>query len=392
MEEKSFMKNSRLNTASVIIIALGHGITDLFANFTAALLPVFESRFDLSKTSIGVMISVVGLSGSMFQLLYGYLGDKWGRRLFLVPGPAIAAIFMSLVGLSPSFAFLLLMLLIGGMGVSAFHPHAASSAGDMAGEKRDIGLAIFMAVGTLGYAIGPLFAVFLISSPNIGPSRMPLASIAGIIMSILLYKYAIPEEKQNGFYSPNTKIFKSIKPQMKLLAILCLIVILRSTTNIVFVNFMSLLIKQRGMSLIIGGWVLFLFSLSTALGTFLGGYVSNVLSRKKVMIITMLLSAPFLFSLVYSEGIIFIIFLILSGLMLSFSNPANVAIAQELIPQGASTASSLMMGVSWGIAAILAMFFGIIADLYGGNVAPAMGFSSILPILSSILVFLLPND
>ncbi len=160
------MQNSRLDTISVIIIALGHGITDLFANFTSALLPVFESRFDLSKTSIGVMISVIGLSGSMFQLLYGYLGDKWGRRLFLVPGPAIAAIFMSLVGLSPSFAFLLLMLLIGGMGVSAFHPHAASAAGDMAGARRDIGLGIFMAVGTVGYAIGPLVAVFLIFVPE----------------------------------------------------------------------------------------------------------------------------------------------------------------------------------------------------------------------------------
>ncbi|MGQ9608199.1 MAG: MFS transporter [bacterium] len=386
------MRNSRLNIASVIIIAYGHGITDLFANFTAALLPVFESRFDLSKTSIGIMISVIGLSGSMFQLLYGYLGDKWGRRLFLVPGPAIAAIFMSLVGLSPSFTFLLLMLLIGGMGVSAFHPHAASAAGDMAGTKRDIGLAIFMAVGTVGYAIGPLVAVFLISSPNIGPSRMPLASIVGVITSILLYKYAIPEEKQKRFSNSNTNMLESIKPQIPLLIILCLIVILRSTTNIVFVNFMSLLIKQRGMSLIIGGWVLFLFSLSTALGTFLGGYTSNMVSRKKVMIITMMISAPLLLALVYTRGITFIIFLVLSGLMLSFSNPANVAIAQELIPQGASTASSLMMGVSWGIAAILAMFFGIIADLFGGNVAPAMGFSAILPVLSSILVFILPSD
>ncbi len=97
-------------------------------------------------------------------------------------------------------------------------------------------------------------------------------------------------------------------------------------------------------------------------------------------------------ALVYTEGIMFIIFLIFSGIMLSFSNSANVAIAQELIPQGASTASSLMMGVSWGIAAILAMFFGIIADLFGGNVAPAMGFSAILPVLSSTLVFFLPND
>ena len=374
---------SRSSKISVAVIALGHGVTDMYANFLAALLPVFADKFSLSKTSIGVMISVMGISGSMFQVVYGYLGDRWGRKVFLVSGPAIAGIFMTFIGISPNYHILIVILLIGGMGVSAFHPHAASAAGDMAGKNRDFSLAIFMAVGTIGYALGPLFAASLMSSSIVGPNRMPYASVIGIVTSILLYRY-VSLKRESTQKRESVKILQVIRPEIKLLSILCTIVILRSTTIIVYSNFLSLLIQQRHLPLMIGAIVLFIFSLSTALGTLLGGYISKWVSRRNVIIYSMLLASPFLIALLYANGVLFVIFLVLSGMMISFSNSANLAIAQEAIPKGASTASSLMMGASWGIAAILAMFFGVIADLFGGDVVPAMGISALLPILAAI--------
>jgi FSR family fosmidomycin resistance protein-like MFS transporter len=356
------MNKSRFVNIGVAVIAIGHGVTDLYANFLAALLPVFAEKFTLSKTSIGVMISVMGISGSMFQVVFGYLGDKWSRRFFLIVGPAVAGI-MTLIGIAPNFIALIIILLLGGLGVSSFHPHAASAAGDTAGQKRDAGLGFFMAVGTLGYAVGPL---------------------------ILLYRYIRPEKTRTK-KQETVSIFQIIRPEIKLLTILFAIVTLRATTNIVFVNFMSLMIQQRQLSLMIGALVLFVFSLSTALGTFMGGYISNWISRKNLLVYSMLLSSPLLIAMLYTDGVLFVIFLVLSGITVSCSNPANLAIAQEAIPKGASTASSLMMGVSWGVAAILAMFFGIIADLFGGNVVPAMGISAVLPILAAMCALLLPR-
>lgn len=384
------MNKPRFSNISVAVIALGHGMTDLYANFLAALLPVFAEKFVLSKTSIGVMISVIGLSGSMFQVVFGYLGDRWSRRLFLIVGPAIAGIFMTLIGIAPNYFALIMILIIGGIGVSAFHPHAASAAGDMAGNKRDIGLGVFMAIGTVGYAVGPLVATYLMSSPSVGPNRMPYFSIFGVITSILLYIYVIPD-KIRAKKQENESVFRIIRPEIKLLTILFIITIFRSTTNIVFVNFMSLLIQQRQLSLMIGAVVLFVFSLSTALGAFLGGYISNWISRRKLLIYSMIFSAPFLIGILYTNGVLFVIFLVLSGIMISCSNPANLAIAQEAIPKGASTASSLMMGAAWGVAAIFAMFFGIIADFFGGNVVPAMGISAILPIIAAFFALFLPK-
>ena len=379
---------SKSNRVNIILLSFSHGITDLYANFLPALLPIFAGKFSLSRTLIGVLIFAVHTSGSLCQVIYGYLGDKWGRRFFLMPGPAIGAVFMCFIGLSPNFPVLLLLLIIGGMGISAFHPHAASLVGDMAGSKRGFGLSLFMAGGTVGYSAGPLIAAALMSS--IGSAKMPLASIIGIFTSLLLYKYVIPEKK-NCKIGKFTDILKLIKPHVKLLAFLSIIVILKATVSIVFVNFASLLIDQRGGSLIIGGGLISLFLLSTAFGTISGGYLCDRVSRRRLFIFSLLLSSPLLFALVQAEGMTLFILLILSGVMIGCSNPVALAISQEMIPGGASTASSIMMGFSWGIAGLLALFFGVLSDLFGGDVAPAMSIAAFLPILAAIFALYLPR-
>jgi FSR family fosmidomycin resistance protein-like MFS transporter len=380
---------SRSNRAVVAVLALGHGVTDLYANFLPALLPVFQSKFDLSKTLIGVIIFAVSTSGSLFQVLYGYLGDKWGKRFFLVPGPAIAAIFMCLIAMSPSFSVLLILLIIGGMGVSAFHPHAASSVGDMAGGRRGFGLSIFMTGGTIGFAAGPLIAAALISS--IGAIRMPVASVFGIITSFLLYKYVLADEERH-IARKSIKILDVIRPNLGPLSLLSMIVIFRATVSIVFTNFMPILMYERKLSLVMGGGVVSLFLLSIGFGTLLGGYLYDRVSRKKLLILSLLLSSPLLYTLVAAEGPILAIFLVLSGLALGCPNPIPLAFAQELMPEGASTASSIMMGFSWGVAGVLAMLFGVMIDrFFGSNVAPGMNIAAFLPILAAILALLLPR-
>ncbi|MEK7400152.1 MAG: MFS transporter, partial [Candidatus Poribacteria bacterium] len=227
-------------------------------------------------------------------------------------------------------------------------------------------------------------------APHIGPSRMPYASFIGIIATILLYKF-VSLKKIHDSEKKSESIFQIIKPKIRLIFFLFMIVTLRSTTTIVFVNFLSLLIKQRQLSLMIGAIVLFIFSLSTAVGTFLGGYICKWVSRRSLLMYSMSLSSPLLIWMLYSNGTLFVILLILSGIVSSCSNPVNLAIAQEAIPKGASTASSLMMGASWGVAAIIAMFFGMIADRFGGNVVPAMAISAVLPIVASFFAIPLPK-
>jgi FSR family fosmidomycin resistance protein-like MFS transporter len=381
--------SNKLNKGAVAVLALGHGVTDMYANFLPALLPFFQDKFGLSKTLIGGLIFGMSTSGSLFQVLFGYLGDKWNSRLFLVPGPAIAAIFMCFVGISPSFAILFILLILGGIGVSSFHPHAASFTGSMAGEKRGFGLSIFMTGGTIGYAAGPLVAAALASS-YIGSGKMPLASIFGILMSILLYKYAIsPEDQSKQRRSVN--ILKIMRPHLKPLSCLTILVILKAVVSIVFVNFTSLLMNQRGWSILAGGSLISLFTICSAVGTIIGGYFYDRFSKKKLLIYSLIFSSPFLFGMVHLSGFTFFLFLVMSGILMGYSNTMPLALAQELIPEGAGTVSSIMMGLSWGLAGVFAWGFGMLADSFGGDVAPAMSIAAFLPILAAMFAIPLPG-
>ncbi len=381
---------NKSNKAVVIALALGHGVTDMYANFLPALLPMFQDKFSLSKTLIGGLLFAISTSGSLSQVLFGYLGDRTNSRLFLVPGPAIAAIFLCAIGLSPNFTVLFALLILGGMGVSAFHPHAASFTGSRSGARRGFGLSIFMTGGTIGFAAGPLVAAALVSLSFIGPVRMTLVSIFGILTSILLYKYATESDSHLRKRS-STNILEIIRPHLKPLTYLTMLVILKSTVSIIFVNFTSLLMDQRGWSIVAGGSTISIFVFCTAFGTLVGGYFYDRWSRKKMLIYSLIFLTPFLFFMVYFSGVWFFVLLALSGILIGFSNTIPLGLAQELMPEGAATASSIMMGFSWGMAGVLAWGFGIVADMFGGDVAPAMSIAAFLPILAAVFGFGLPN-
>ena len=64
----------------------------------------------------------------MVQPAYGYLSDRYHTRLFSALAPAVAGIFVSAFGLAPSFAWLVPMVLLGGVGIASFHPQASARA------------------------------------------------------------------------------------------------------------------------------------------------------------------------------------------------------------------------------------------------------------------------
>ena len=103
----------RSDKTVLLVLGIGHGVTDLYANFLSGLLPFFKNNLNLSKSLSGALIFAMTFSGSFCQVLYAYLGDKWGRKFFVVVGPAVCAIFLCFIALSPNFYVLLILLLLG---------------------------------------------------------------------------------------------------------------------------------------------------------------------------------------------------------------------------------------------------------------------------------------
>ena len=75
---------------------------------------------------------------------------------------------------------------------------------------------------------------------------------------------------------------------------------------------------------------------------------------------------------------------------LSGANSVIIALAQELVPTRAGTASSVVMGLGWGVAGILLIGFGSLAEVIG--VPRALDIAIALPLLAFGLSLWLPHQ
>ncbi|MEO7651437.1 MAG: MFS transporter, partial [Bryobacteraceae bacterium] len=148
------VKSSRTTYLPLILFCLGHFFIDLYSIALSVTQPLLLKQFGLSLTQAGVLGGVLVFSSSLMQPLYGFLSDRFHSFLFTALAPAVAAVFISSLGLAPNYWVLIAMVWLGGAGVASFHPQATSHATLGIETNRGRAMAIFISAGTLGLALG----------------------------------------------------------------------------------------------------------------------------------------------------------------------------------------------------------------------------------------------
>lgn len=101
-------------TRVALVVALAHGVTDMYGSLVPPLLPRLMSELGLSIALAASLQVVYSVAGALPQPLFGYLVDRFGRRVFAVLGPPIAGVFVvaqlrgplgSIFGISATMAF-----------------------------------------------------------------------------------------------------------------------------------------------------------------------------------------------------------------------------------------------------------------------------------------------
>jgi len=177
----------------------------------------------------------------------------------------------------------------------------------------------------------------------------------------------------------------------KPLATLCALVVLRSAVQMVFSQFVPLYLhRERGFTLAGAAGALSMFQFAGGIGGFLGGHFSDRFGGRRVIMYSMAGGAPCLALFLFGHGIVSMIGLLLSGIVLLFTIPVNVSMAQDLAPSQAGTVSALMMGFAWGLAGLLFIpATGFAADHY--SIHSALCALIALPVIGFALTFQLPK-
>ena len=345
------------------IFSLGHFVTDIYPAFLPPLLPLLMEKFQLSFTRASFLGMVLSFSASLTQPIFGYLSDKFGGRKFMIMGPLVTSLAFSSIGLAWDYAVVLALLIIGGLGGAAYHPEAVVSAVSLAGRQRTFAMAFFSLGGNIGYGISPFIILTVLAL--FGLEWSILAAFPGIAMAWVLYRKAPSAEKMSPPGSAALPPSATANHRLASFLILMAVVILRITTVVSLLTFLPTIQSLRGFSLVAAGSSFTLFMICGAVGGLTGGFLSDQVGRKPLIVASFILALPVFMAFLLLRGPFSFLSLAILGFVLFLSEPACIVLAQELAPHRTRIASSMVMGLAWGIAGLGLLGTGVLADRIG---------------------------
>lgn len=379
---------ARTTAAALTLLSAGHFAIDLYAAALAAVQPTLVDKLHLSLTQAGILGGLLITSSSVAQPLYGYLADRFHSRMFTVLAPAVAGIFLSALCLAPNFGWLLLLVVLGGAGVASFHPQASARVTHGVQASRGTWMAVFISAGTLGMALGPTFFSWI--PAWLGFERTYWAAIPGLLVTALLW-VSLPEGPRSAHGGKKSFHFESLREVWKPLALLYFCVFIRSVVQVTYAQFIPLYLhRERGLPVSHANYVLSAYLTFGALGGFAGGRLADRIGGRRVIMMSMAGSVPFLLAFFHTGGTLSYAGLLLGGLVLLFTIPVNVVMAQELAPAQTGTVSALMMGFAWGTSGLVFIpLTGWLADQWSLNTV--LGALAVVPLAGFELARRLPE-
>ncbi|MBT4610948.1 MAG: MFS transporter [Gemmatimonadetes bacterium] len=374
-----------MRRAQLLLVSLAHFCVDSYATMLAPVLPLVIDRLGLSLASAGILGTIVSAC-NLSQPLLGMWADRMRRRWLVIGGLGLAAIFTPLMGIAPSYYTLVAALTIGGFGVAAFHPQVFSLAGELSGDRRAFGIALFIFGGTLGLGVTPLWMPFY--AERIGLEFLPVVTIPGLIFLFLVWRW-IPLDNPHLADDAPAQQVSGLSDVAGGLAIIVAVVVLRSVTGLGFGFFLAVLSKEQGMGTAAIGIPLAVYNISGVVGALLFGYLADQVTPKPLVWGSLALSAPALYAFLHMQGPLSYVALAIGGGLLLSSNSILVALAQELAPQQSGLASSLPLGFSWGLAGLALGPIGWVADRIG--IAETLSWLVLLPLVTSLVALFLPR-
>ncbi|MDH3593787.1 MAG: MFS transporter [Rhodospirillales bacterium] len=142
-----------------------HFVHDGLSDSLYVLLPLWAQGFGISHAQVGLLKMAFSGGLSAFQLPAGFLAERWGERIVLALGTAVAGLGFVLLGFAGGFAGLLLCLLLTGLGSGVQHPLASSVVSKAYdGGPRRAALGTYNFAGDLGkVAVPPLIAALAVA-------------------------------------------------------------------------------------------------------------------------------------------------------------------------------------------------------------------------------------
>jgi FSR family fosmidomycin resistance protein-like MFS transporter len=379
---------SELNGRALAALASGHLATDFANGALPALLPFLVERFDLSYTLAALVMLASTASSSIVQPLFGLWSDRSSSgSIWLLPGGvAVAGIGIALAADAPSYRLVLVLVVVSGLGVAAYHPEGSKFAAYASGSRRASGMSAFSIGGNVGYALGPTVATPFVLAFGLRGGwllAVPCLAVAALLLVATPFLRSLApsvgsEAAPRGADRPGA------------LALLLGVIALRSVAWFGLVTFVPLWEVSLGHSKAHGNHLLAVMLLAGGLGTVVAGPAADRFGRRPVLLLSLAAIAPLVVVFLAVGGVVGALALALVGVCVIGTFGVTMVMSQEYLPRHIGVASGLSIGLSIGIGGVAAVGLGALADSI--DLESALYVCAAAPVAGLALAALLPSS
>ncbi|MBR1616919.1 MFS transporter [bacterium] len=376
-----------------IWLSTAHFINDVYTGFLNPIMPFIAAKLGITMAIATIILSMSHIFSSLLQPIFGFFADNSYKRAFIFWGLIFTSLFIPLAPAADTVWVMVVLIALGSLGSSLFHPQALGLANIFSGKDKARDMSIFIGMGTLGYSVGPLLSSSV--AQFFGLERMPVLSVLGVTWVILMFKF-VPKltntvEKHPQYHIKNA--FKDILSNRKL-NILNIISMLKSLISTSCFIFLPFLWKDMGYSAFYIGAALFIFIFVGGIGSLLSDKFEKLVGTQNVFYFSMIATLPLmiLFVLTYQTYPMFsfAVYFVM-GFTTMLAVPVTMNMAQNILPEYKSIIGGFINGFSWGVVALIMSMNGYIAQDFGITKV-LLAISFIPAIFSVIFVRYLFND
>ncbi|HLZ07001.1 MAG TPA: MFS transporter [Chloroflexota bacterium] len=377
-----------LKNRPLLTLMLGHFTVDTYAGLLPVLYPVLVHQYSLDLKTVGLVSLAYGGASSIVQPLFGWIADKRGTRLIGVALVWTASAF-ALIGVAASFPMLVCMAALAGIGSGMYHPFGALNASIVIADprQRNTGMSVYVTGGTLGVALGPLLGVILFGA--FGPMGAALTFPFGVAVALWL----LSEMRAMGSFRSAARSVRTSSPAaVPLLPMLAVIGVMmsRQWTMSSLQAYIPTWFHSLGYAPSFYGPLATTVVLASAVGAIGAGSIADRFGRRRVIIVSLILTVPFLLLFAQFQGPLSFLTVALVGLSAASTGPLMIVLAQQLMVGRAGTAAGLILGLGFIGGAVGIPIMGALADSYG--MVTAVRLQVIVVAATIFLALLLPSE
>lgn len=366
-ETSHYLMNKAYKDTNLLSIYLITLMAILGLSSTSPAFPNLSESFDVGVKDIGYILTLFTLPGVILAPLLGFLADKFGRKLIIVPALFLFGIAGGLVGFAQTIEQLLILNFLQGVGAAPLGALNVTLISDSySGNKLTKYMGLNNSVLNVGTALFPLAGGFLASMSWRYPFMMAFLGVP--IAIFVLVKLKDKNVKRTISSKDYLKLtFDSIKDKnlivLNLISFITFVFLFGP-----FLNYLPFLINEKFQAEANEiGIIFFIMSITSALFSFLLDKLVKITTEKKLLLVSFSVYAISMLLMILAENI-FLIYLsvLLYGLAQGINIPNVLSIIAKVAkPENVAFVFSFNRTIALLGQAVAPLFFGGIFDYLG---------------------------